>query len=97
MKNYNSAYPDGYVAQDAENQFESLFFRGGRYQREATVIPQIKAVSGIEEKELMKGYHFTIWLSGDLKRDYGYLDAESARKDRNDLLFQIERFWKNRK
>jgi hypothetical protein len=42
--------PDKYLAQDKENQFKSMFFRGGCYQREAIVIPKIISVSGLHGK-----------------------------------------------
>jgi hypothetical protein len=89
--------PDKYLAQDNENQFDSLFFRGGKYQREAIVIPSIIGVSEIEDHETQKGYIFRIRVQYLEKIMFYYSKLNEAQQDRNDLLFQIERFWKDQK
>lgn len=85
--------PDQFLAQDAENQFKTIFFQDGDYQGPGIIINMISMVGQIFGKGIPL-YSFYIFQSGRIVNptSYDYLDMESAIKDRNKLLLQIEAY-----
>ena len=84
--------PDKFLAQDAANEFKTLFFRDGNYSEEAIVISFISVVGEILWQNSI--YSFYIFQPGDPEKclEMEYSDKISAINDREKLLFQIEQY-----
>ena len=85
--------PDRYLAQDAENQFKTIFFPNGDYDLPGMMISSINMVSGILKKE--NGYKFLVWQNGDYAESpsvFSYGSLDQAQGDRAHLIQQIEAF-----
>jgi hypothetical protein len=84
--------PDQFLAQDAENQFKTIFFQDGIYSGGGIVIRFIAVVGRIRKTDDI--YSFQIFLSDDPENpvEMEYDDQSSALDDRLMLLMQIEQY-----
>lgn len=83
---------NGYLSQDAENQFGSIFFQNGDYDDDGIMIKFIGVVGPVSE--VGDKWAFNAWP--DDSEDnflFRYDSKQEAVQDRIRLLMQIEAFY----
>ena len=92
--------PDAYLAQDAENQFEAIYFVKGGYNNMAIVVGKISSIEPVKRSvypnDGIEYFEFIISKDDGLRVPVRFGIEKEAIDERVKVLMQIEKFYGGR-